>query len=230
MPCNWSERPTARPSAPDLRSVVVDVSSRAAASRLIERIAREARVPVIKHLDGICHVYIDDGADVEMAIRVADNAKTQRYSPCNTMETLLVARTIAAAVLPRLGARARRQGGRAARCAATRQLLDAAGIARRRPPRRTGAPNISPRSSRSGSSTASTRRSRTSTATARITPTRSSPPTTATRCGSCARSIRPRCWSTPRRDSPTGSSSVSAPRSASPPTSSMRAVRSDSKD
>ncbi|MCA3167748.1 MAG: glutamate-5-semialdehyde dehydrogenase, partial [Burkholderiales bacterium] len=58
---------------------------------LIERIAKEATVPVIKHLDGICHVYIDDEADLDKAIRIADNAKTQRYAPCNTMETLLVA-------------------------------------------------------------------------------------------------------------------------------------------
>ncbi len=58
---------------------------------LIERIAQEARVPVLKHLDGICHVYIDDGADAEMALNIAVNAKTQRYGTCNTMETLLVA-------------------------------------------------------------------------------------------------------------------------------------------
>ena len=69
---------------------------------LIERIAKEARVPVIKHLDGICHVYIDATADLEKAIRIADNAKTQRYAPCNTMETLLVHQDIAARVLPPL--------------------------------------------------------------------------------------------------------------------------------
>ncbi len=69
---------------------------------LIERIAAEARVPVIKHLDGICHVYIDDDADIDMAIRIADNAKTQRYGTCNTMETLLVAQAIAGRVLPQL--------------------------------------------------------------------------------------------------------------------------------
>jgi len=69
---------------------------------LIERIAREARVPVIKHLDGVCHVYIDRSADLERAIRIADNAKTQRYSPCNTMETLLVHVDAAASVLPPL--------------------------------------------------------------------------------------------------------------------------------
>ena len=71
---------------------------------LIERVAREARVPVIKHLDGVCHVYIDELANVEQAIRIADNAKTQRYSPCNTMETLLVHAEIADRVLPPLAA------------------------------------------------------------------------------------------------------------------------------
>ncbi len=69
---------------------------------LIERISNEARIPVIKHLDGVCHVYVDDSADVDMAIRVADNAKTQRYGTCNTMETLLVSQAIAQAILPAL--------------------------------------------------------------------------------------------------------------------------------
>ncbi len=67
---------------------------------LIERVSRDAKVPVIKHLDGVCHVYIDDGADVAKAVAIADNAKTQRYGTCNTMETLLVARAIAPRVLP----------------------------------------------------------------------------------------------------------------------------------
>jgi glutamate-5-semialdehyde dehydrogenase len=71
---------------------------------LIERISDEARVPVIKHLDGICHVYIDDGADPGKAIDIAFNAKTQRYGTCNTMETLLVARSMAGEVLPKLAA------------------------------------------------------------------------------------------------------------------------------
>jgi len=69
---------------------------------LIERLARESRIPMIKHLDGVCHVYLDDSADPEMAIRIADNAKTQRYGTCNTMETLLVAEAIASRVLPRI--------------------------------------------------------------------------------------------------------------------------------
>jgi glutamate-5-semialdehyde dehydrogenase len=66
---------------------------------LIERISSESRIPVLKHLDGVCHVYIDDKADLDKAIRIADNAKTQRYGTCNTMETLLVHRDIAARVL-----------------------------------------------------------------------------------------------------------------------------------
>ncbi|HZM34398.1 MAG TPA: glutamate-5-semialdehyde dehydrogenase [Burkholderiales bacterium] len=70
---------------------------------LIERLARESRIPMIKHLDGVCHVYIDDSADPDMAVRIADNAKTQRYGTCNTMETLLVAEGIAERVLPRIG-------------------------------------------------------------------------------------------------------------------------------
>ena len=71
---------------------------------LIERISREAKVPVIKHLDGNCHVYVDHPCDVEMAVRVADNAKTQKYSPCNASEGLLVARGVADPFLPRIGA------------------------------------------------------------------------------------------------------------------------------
>jgi glutamate-5-semialdehyde dehydrogenase len=71
---------------------------------LIERISREAKVPVIKHLDGNCHTYVDDPCDLDMAVKVADNAKTQKYSPCNASEGLLVARGVAQAFLPRIGA------------------------------------------------------------------------------------------------------------------------------
>ncbi len=70
---------------------------------LISRLMRESKIPMIKHLDGVCHLYVDDRADPEMAVRLADNAKTQRYGTCNTMETLLVAEGIAATVLPRVG-------------------------------------------------------------------------------------------------------------------------------
>jgi glutamate-5-semialdehyde dehydrogenase len=77
----------------------IDVLVPRGGKSLIQRVADEATVPVIKHLDGVCHVFIDEYADVDMAIRIADNAKTQRYSPCNTMETLLVHERIAGEVL-----------------------------------------------------------------------------------------------------------------------------------
>jgi len=80
----------------------VDVVVPRGGKSLTGRIAREAKVPVIKHLDGVCHVFIDASADLRKAIAIADNAKTQRYSPCNTMETLLVHDAIAARVLPPL--------------------------------------------------------------------------------------------------------------------------------
>jgi len=90
---------------------------------LIERISAEARVPVIKHLDGVCHVYIDAAADLEKAVRIADNAKTQRLSTCNTMETLLVDRPVAAAVLPRLAEVYRQKGIELRGDAAARALV-----------------------------------------------------------------------------------------------------------
>ncbi|MES2353319.1 MAG: glutamate-5-semialdehyde dehydrogenase [Pseudomonadota bacterium] len=80
----------------------VDVIVPRGGKGLIERISNEARIPVIKHLDGVCHVYIDEKADIEKAIAIADNAKTHRYGTCNTMETLLIQRSIAEKVLPRL--------------------------------------------------------------------------------------------------------------------------------
>ena len=82
----------------------VDVIVPRGGKSLIERVSREAKVPVIKHLDGVCHVFIDDAADLAKAIAIADNAKTQRYSPCNTMETLLVHAAVAGRVLPPLAA------------------------------------------------------------------------------------------------------------------------------
>ena len=85
--------------------VHVDVIVPRGGKSLIERIAREATVPVIKHLDGICHIYIDDKADIEKAIAVAYNAKTQRFGTCCTLETLLIAKAIAADVLPPLAAK-----------------------------------------------------------------------------------------------------------------------------
>jgi glutamate-5-semialdehyde dehydrogenase len=82
----------------------VDVIIPRGGKGLIERISREARVPVIKHLDGNCHTYVDDPCDIAMAVKVADNAKTQKYSPCNASEGLLVARGVAAEFLPLIGA------------------------------------------------------------------------------------------------------------------------------
>ncbi|MFE8645884.1 glutamate-5-semialdehyde dehydrogenase [Sphingomonas sp. NCPPB 2930] len=82
----------------------VDVIIPRGGKGLIERISREAKVPVIKHLDGNCHTYVDDPCDIAMAVTVADNAKTQKYSPCNASEGLLVARGVAAAFLPAIGA------------------------------------------------------------------------------------------------------------------------------
>jgi glutamate-5-semialdehyde dehydrogenase len=82
----------------------VDVIIPRGGKGLIERISRDAKVPVIKHLDGNCHVYVDDPCDLDMAVNVADNAKTQKYSPCNASEGLLVARGVAAAFLPKIGA------------------------------------------------------------------------------------------------------------------------------
>lgn len=82
----------------------VDVIIPRGGKGLIERISRDAKVPVIKHLDGNCHTYVDDPCDIAMAVTVADNAKTQKYSPCNASESLLVARGVAAEFLPRIGA------------------------------------------------------------------------------------------------------------------------------
>ena len=82
----------------------VDVIIPRGGKGLIERISRDAKVPVIKHLDGNCHVYVDDPCDLDMAVKVADNAKTNKYSPCNAAEGLLVARGVAAQFLPRIGA------------------------------------------------------------------------------------------------------------------------------
>ena len=81
----------------------VDIVVPRGGKELIERLARESRIPMIKHLDGVCHVYVDDSADPDMAVKIADNAKTQRYGTCNTMETLLVAERVASKVLPRIG-------------------------------------------------------------------------------------------------------------------------------
>jgi glutamate-5-semialdehyde dehydrogenase len=101
----------------------VDVIIPRGGKHLIERIVEESRIPVIKHLDGVCHVYIDDRADVEKAIAIAFNAKTQRYGVCNAMETLLVASPIAPIVLPALAERYRAAGVELRGCERTRELL-----------------------------------------------------------------------------------------------------------
>jgi glutamate-5-semialdehyde dehydrogenase len=88
----------------------VDIVVPRGGKELIERLARESRIPMIKHLDGVCHVYVDDSAAPDMAVEIADNAKTQRYGTCNTMETLLVAEGIASQVLPRIGEIYERKG------------------------------------------------------------------------------------------------------------------------
>jgi glutamate-5-semialdehyde dehydrogenase len=82
----------------------VDMAIPRGGKGLIERISRDAKVPVLKHLDGNCHTYVDDPCDIAMAVKVADNAKTQKYSPCNASESLLVARGVAAEFLPQIGA------------------------------------------------------------------------------------------------------------------------------
>ncbi len=104
----------------------VDVIIPRGGKGLIERISREARVPVIKHLDGICHVYIDDRADLAKALPIVMNAKTQRYGTCNTLETLLVAEGIAAEALPLLAAPLRDKGVELRGCPATCELVPAA--------------------------------------------------------------------------------------------------------
>lgn len=101
----------------------VDVIVPRGGKGLIERISREARVPVIKHLDGICHVYLDDRADPEKAFNIALNAKTHRYGVCNAMETLLVAEAVAAEFLPRLAAAYLEKGVELRGCEQTRAIL-----------------------------------------------------------------------------------------------------------
>jgi glutamate-5-semialdehyde dehydrogenase len=107
----------------------VDVIVPRGGKSLIARLMEEARVPMIKHLDGICHVYVDDRADIAKALTVCDNAKTHRYGTCNTMETLLVARGIAAEVLPALGKLYREKEVELRVDPAARKVLFDAGVA-----------------------------------------------------------------------------------------------------
>ena len=103
----------------------VDVIIPRGGKGLIERISRDAKVPVIKHLDGNCHVYVDDPCDISMAVRVADNAKTNKYSPCNAAESLLVARGVAAEFLPLIGRVYADKGVEMRVCAEGRAILQA---------------------------------------------------------------------------------------------------------
>jgi glutamate-5-semialdehyde dehydrogenase len=103
----------------------VDVIIPRGGKGLIERISREAKVPVIKHLDGNCHTYVDDPCDLDMAVKVTDNAKTQKYSPCNATESLLVARGVAADFLPRIGAIFAQKGVEMRCCPESKALLGA---------------------------------------------------------------------------------------------------------
>jgi len=96
---------------------------------LIERLMRESRIPMIKHLEGICHVYVDTSADPQQALRIADNAKTQRYGTCNTMETLLVAAQIATELLPQLGRIFADKGVQLRCCPQSMAILARSGIA-----------------------------------------------------------------------------------------------------
>jgi glutamate-5-semialdehyde dehydrogenase len=101
----------------------VDVIVPRGGKSLIERVSEDARVPVIKHLHGVCHVYIDEAADRAKAIKIAYNAKTHRYGVCNAMETLLVAESIAERVLPELGELYREKGVELRGCEKTRAIL-----------------------------------------------------------------------------------------------------------
>jgi glutamate-5-semialdehyde dehydrogenase len=102
----------------------IDVIVPRGGKSLIERISKQATIAVIKHLDGICHVYIDDKADMNKAVAIAVNAKTHRYGVCNAMETLLIAETIAAAILPLLAEKYRDAGVELRGCAKTCALID----------------------------------------------------------------------------------------------------------
>ena len=103
----------------------VDVIIPRGGKGLIERISAEAKVPVIKHLDGNCHTYVDDPCDVAMAVTVADNAKTQKFSPCNATESLLVARAVAASFLPKIGAIYAAKGVEMRCCPESKAILSA---------------------------------------------------------------------------------------------------------
>ena len=110
-------------------SEYVDVIVPRGGKTLIERVSREASVPVIRHFDGLCHVYVDDHADLNMAVEIAYNAKARRYGICGAMETLLVAESIASSVLPELAQRYFDRGIELRGCEKSRAILKKAGVA-----------------------------------------------------------------------------------------------------
>ena len=107
----------------------VDVIVPRGGKGLIERVSGEARIPVIKHLHGNCHVYVDDRADPAKAVRIVENAKTQRYGTCNTTESMLIARAVAPSVLPDIGRMLAGHGVEMRACAEAMKILADAGIA-----------------------------------------------------------------------------------------------------
>jgi len=111
------------------QSETIDVIVPRGGKGLIERVSREARMPVIKHLDGVCHVFLDDDADADKGFRIALNAKTQRYGTCNTMETLLATPASAAGIFPRLFDAYRAHGVELRGCAHTRRLAPDVAVA-----------------------------------------------------------------------------------------------------
>jgi glutamate-5-semialdehyde dehydrogenase len=107
----------------------VDVIVPRGGKGLIERVSNEARIPVIKHLDGNCHVYVDDDADFDKALRIVENSKTQRLGTCNTAESLLIARSVAGTMLPKIADMLSANGIEIRGCAETCALVKQAKVA-----------------------------------------------------------------------------------------------------
>lgn len=172
----------------------IDVLIPRGGKSLIARLAAEATVPMIKHLEGICHTYVDDPCDLEMAVRVTDNAKTQRYAPCNATETLLVHRGVAFDFLPEI-ARIFHDKNVEMRCdGLSRRIVEGAGFSAIDATEEDwvteyGAPIISIKTVESLDEAIAS-----STSTARTTPTRSSRRTSVMPNASCAKSTPPPSW------------------------------------
>lgn len=200
----------------------VDVIVPRGGKGLISRLAQEARVPLIKHLDGNCHVYVDAAADLAKAHDIAFNAKTYRYGVCGAMETLLVHADVAQRLLPALGQALREHGVELRGCA---RALNGCPRANR-PTTPTGPPSTSVPSWRCAWSTRSTKPWTTSRAGVPAIPTPSSPKTCRRRSASSAKWTPARCTSTCPPALPTASNTAWARKSASRPTACMRAARS----